>query len=155
MMIVKKVFCEKHMRIFLDMKHILYLLRFMTGCLWKKCFVKNTGGSFLDMKHILLLTWIYDRMFVKKCFVKKHRRDFDIFCINRFYSYLDLSVSDMKCSVLWKNTGGFWNVVFCEKNTGGTLIFFLCKDTQISCINRFYSYSDLSVLWEHMRIFEM
>ena len=76
MMIVKKVFCEKHMRIFSDMKHILLLTRIYDRLFVKKCFVTNTGGSFLDMKHILGLTRIYDRMFVKKVFCEKHRRIF-------------------------------------------------------------------------------
>ena len=46
MMIVKKVFCEKHMRIFSDMKHILLLTRIYDRLFVKKCFVTNTGGSF-------------------------------------------------------------------------------------------------------------
>ena len=69
-------------------------------------------------------------------------KDTQISCINRFYSYSDLSVfceNTWEMYVLWKNTCRIFGI-------------FLCKDTQISCINRFYSYSDLSV-WYKMRCF--
>ena len=69
---VKKVFCEKHRRIFFGYETYFSTYSDICQVVCEKSFVKNTG-SFLDMKHILVLTRIYDRLFVKKVFCEKHR----------------------------------------------------------------------------------
>ena len=100
MMIVKKVFCEKTQEDLLGYETGFLLTRIYDMMIVKKVFCEKTYEDLLGYETGFILTWIYDRLFVKK--------------------------------------------VFCEK-TQEELWYFLCKDTQISCINRFYSYSDLSV----------